>query len=75
MKKYESMEELIANIDSYSMAKDCAQAMLSELLKMDKGDQLRYLEDLLGNLPKESLSAYYDELGCLEYYLEGLNEE
>ena len=75
MKKYESMEELISNIDSYSMAKDCAQAMLSELLNMDKRDQLRYLEDLLECLKRPTLEAYYDELGCLQAHLDGLNEE
>jgi hypothetical protein len=74
MKKYESMEELMANIDSYSMAKDCAKEMLSELLNMEKGDQLRYLEDLLECLKRPTLEAYYDELGCLQYYLESLNE-
>ena len=74
MKKFESMEELIESIDEWSMVKDCAETMLFELLNMDKRDQLRYLECLLDSLPRSSLKAYYDELGCLNAYLEGLNE-
>jgi hypothetical protein len=74
MNKFESMDELIESIDDWTMVKDCAETMLFELLHMDKGDQLRYLEDLLEGLKRPTLEAYYDELGCLQYYLESLNE-
>ena len=63
-------ENFVENIDNCTMIKDVAQIMLFELLNLDKKSQIEYLEDLLCELSYSSLKTYFEDLGCLEAYIE-----
>ena len=67
-------EDFIENIDNCTMIKDAAEVMLFELLKLDKKSQIEYLEDLLCELSYSSLKTYFEDLGCIEAYIESHNE-
>ena len=65
-----SLEDFVANIDNHTMVKNVAQIMQFELAKLDQKGQIEYLEDLLGELNRSSLKTYFDDMGCLEAYIE-----
>ena len=74
MNKFESMEELIDSIDNHTMVKNVAEIMHFELSKLTKKEQIEYLEDLLGELNRSSLKTYFDDMECLEAYLDQLTD-
>jgi hypothetical protein len=69
-----SFENFVDNIDNHTMVKNVAEIMHFELSKLSKKSQIEYLEDLLGELSRSSLKTYFDDLGCLEAYIEQQND-
>ena len=69
-----SFENFVANIDNHTMVKNVAEIMHYELLQLTKKEQIEYLEDLLGELSRSSLKTYFDDMGCLEAYIEKQND-
>ena len=67
-------EDLIDSIDNHTMVKNVAGIMHFEFSKLTKKEQIEYLEDLLGELSNSSLKTYFEDLGCLEAYIERHSE-
>ena len=60
----------MANIDNHTMVKNVAEIMQFELSKLDQKGQIEFLKDLLWEIDRTSLKGYFDDMGCLEAYIE-----
>lgn len=69
-----SFENFVANIDNSTMVNNVAEVMHFELSKLDQKGQIEFLKDLLWEIDRTSLKGYFDDLGCLEAYIEQQND-
>jgi len=69
-----SLEDFVDNIDNSTMVKNVAEIMQYELTKLDQKGQIEFLKDLLWEIDRTSLKGYFDDMGCLEAYIEQHND-
>jgi len=60
--------------DSLEMIKTIAEIMLYELDKLNQKEKLEYIKDVLYFIDRSSLKEYYEDLGCLENYLDNIQD-
>jgi hypothetical protein len=74
MDKYDFQNELMDNIDDKTMINAISNVMLFELSKLSEIEKLNYIKGILWELNRESLEAFFDDLGCLEAHCDQLTD-
>jgi len=74
MNRYDFENQLMDNIDDKTMIDSISDVMLFELNKLSEIEKLNYIKGILWELNRESLEAFFDDLGCLEAYCDQLTD-
>jgi hypothetical protein len=74
MDKYDFQNELMDNIDDKTMIDSISDVMLFELNKLNEKEKLNYIKGILWEMNRESLEAFFGDLGCLEAYCDQLTD-
>jgi hypothetical protein len=74
MNRYDFENQLMDNIDDKTMIDSISDVMLFELNKLSEIEKLNYIKGILWELNRESLEAFFDDLGCLEAYSDQLTD-
>jgi hypothetical protein len=72
--KKTTLEDFADNIKTSEMIKTVAEVILYDLSNLDQEKQKEYLEDILWELDRTSLKSYFDDLGCLENYIDNFED-
>jgi len=74
MNKYDFQNELMDNIDDKTMIDSISDVMIFELNKLNEKEKLNYIKGILWELNRESLEAFFDDLGCLGAHCDQLTD-
>ena len=60
--------------DSVEITNTLAEIILYELDKLNQKEKLQYIKDVLYFIDRSSVVEYYEDLGCLENYLDNIQD-
>jgi hypothetical protein len=60
--------------DSVEITNTLAEIILYELDKLNQKEKLQYIKDVLYFINRSSVAEYYEDLGCLENYLDNIQD-